>query len=119
MSDGTGSEQTDDRDREAGSEAAQDWSAVEGVANEEEAALVVGFLENQGIPARVMSRAFHLTPTSDDNLSLIDVAVPSHRAEEAIAALSKREQEFDDAPEGEEELLPGDGPVEPDAPAGT
>ena len=34
----------------------QDWSAVASVGTESEATLIVGFLENNGIPARTLAK---------------------------------------------------------------
>jgi len=70
------------------------WTAVETVANETEAAILAGFLESEGIPARVVDRSFHLTPTPEDSdLSPIAVAVPKDRLAEAIKVLGARETE--------------------------
>ena len=70
----------------------QDWVAVKGVPNETEAAILAGFLDSEGIPARVVDRSFHMTPTVEDNdLSPIAVAVPKDRLAEAEALLATRE----------------------------
>src|SRR5512139_3506205 len=78
------------------------WTAVETVANETEAALLAGFLESEGIPARVVDRSFHLTPTPEDSdLSPIAVAVPNDRLPEALQVLGARETESS-GPEADE-----------------
>src|SRR5260221_609250 len=92
----------------------QSWSAVEGVANESEATLIVGFLKGHDIPARVVDRSFHQTPTGDDELSSIAVAVPTDRLEEARAALERRDLEFESSPEGSETVLTDEGPADID-----
>ena len=93
-------------------EAGVAWSALEGVANESEAALIVGFLQGHGIPARVFDRSFHQTPTSGEDLSSIEVAVPETRLEEARQALALRESAFRASPEGSDTLLTDDGLTE-------
>ena len=74
------------------------WVGVAPAANESEAALVAGFLESRGIPARVVDRSFHQTPTESEDLSPIEVGVPASRAEEARAELAKRERAFEKDP---------------------
>lgn len=76
------------------------WEGVTAAANESEAALIAGFLESRGIPARVVDRSFHLTPTESEDLSGVEVGVPVARVAEAKAELARREKEYDDAPEG-------------------
>jgi hypothetical protein len=96
-----------------------DWVVVESVGSEAEAALVAGFLESEGIPARVVDRSFHLTPTpEDEDLSPIGVAVPGERLREAEQALARRESAFPNARKDAEAVLTDEGPthVDPDAP---
>ena len=94
----------------------ESWSGVEAVANESEAAILVGFLQNHDIPARVMDKSFHQTPTTDEDLTAIEVAVPTRRLEEARKALLARDEAFENSPEGAETLLTDDGlkTVDPD-----
>ncbi len=97
------------------------WVAVEGVADGTEAALLAGFLQSEGIPARVVDRSFHLAPTpEDDELSPIAVAVPEDRLAEAEQLLDRREAEFSKAAEDTDAVLTDEGPahVDPDAPSG-
>ncbi len=90
------------------------WSALEGVANESEGALVVGFLEEHGIPARVVDRSFHQTPTGDEELTPIAVTVPTVRLADAKAVLAKREKDFSGSREGDSSLLTDEGLEEVD-----
>jgi hypothetical protein len=99
----------------------QDWVAVKAVPNETEAALLAGFLDSEGIPARVVDRSFHMTPTVEDNeLSPIAVAVRRDRLAEAEALLASRESGFPAAEADEEALLTDEGPahVDPEGPEG-
>lgn len=99
----------------------QGWVAVREVPNETEAALLAGFLESEGIPARVVDRSFHMTPTVEDNeLSPIAVAVRRDRVDEAVALLASRESGFPAAGADEEALLTDEGPahVDPEEPGG-
>src|SRR5574340_315194 len=93
----------------------QDWSAVASVGTESEAALIVGFLESRGIPARVLDRSFSQNPVpADEDLASMEVAVPSDRFEEAAGALAKRDEDFASATEGEATLMTDEGPAEID-----
>jgi hypothetical protein len=76
------------------------WEGVAAAANESEAALIAGFLESRGIPARVVDRSFHLTPTENEDLTEIEVGVPASRVVEARAELARREKAWEEAPPG-------------------
>jgi hypothetical protein len=76
------------------------WEGITSAANESEAALIAGFLESRGIPARVVDRSFHLTPTESEDLSGVEVGVPASRVTEARAELARREKAYDAAPPG-------------------
>ena len=108
---------TDRSDSPAASppEPSEGWKGIQEVANASEAALIAGFLESSGIPARVVDRSFHQTPTSDEELTGIEIAVPVERAEEARQALAGRETAFASSPEGEDRLLTNEGLKEIDS----
>ncbi|MGZ6970252.1 MAG: hypothetical protein ACXVID_01150 [Thermoanaerobaculia bacterium] len=86
------------------------WVGVAPAANESEAALVAGFLESRGIPARVVDRSFHQAPTESEDLSPIEVGVPASRAEEARAELANRERAFEKDPGSASDLQTDEGP---------
>lgn len=94
-----------------------DWKAVQEVSSPSEAALVAGCLETAGIPARVVDKSFHQTPTSGEELSGIFIAVPVEREQEAIAVLAARETAFAASPAGDERLLTEEGLAEIDTEA--
>lgn len=85
------------------------WNPVENAANEAEAAMIVGFLQNHDIPARVIDKSFHLTPTTGEDLSPIEIWVPTARLEEAERVLKGREAAFKGTPEGGETVLTDEG----------
>ena len=88
---------------------AEDWVIVKVVGTEEEATVVVGFLENCGIPAEVESLHASEFPTEIGDLSDVRIRVPAERADEAKALLNERE----DVATGEDGALAGaplDGP---------
>lgn len=67
------------------------WEIVKVVGSEEEATVVVGFLNNCGIPAEVESLHSSEFPTEVGALSNVRVRVPAERAQEATALLNQRE----------------------------
>ena len=69
---------------------AEEWAIVKDVGTDEEAMVVVGFLENNGIPAEVDSLQSSELPLGD-NIDSVRIRVPAERAEEAIALLNTRE----------------------------
>ena len=85
------------------------WEGVAAAANEAEAALIAGFLESRGIPARVVDRSFHLTPTENEDLTEIEVGVPASRVAEAREELERREKTW---AEGAPDADPADGEPE-------
>jgi hypothetical protein len=90
----------------------EDWEGITAAANESEAALIAGFLESRGIPARVVDRSFHQTPTENEDLTGIKIAVPAGRASEARAELARREKAWEKAPGGSDLITdeePSDG----------
>lgn len=89
-------------------EMGQEWAIVKDVGTDEEAMVVVGFLENNGIPAEVESLQSSELPLGD-NIDSVRVRVPAERAQEAIALLNTRE----DVVTGEDGALAG-APVDQD-----
>jgi hypothetical protein len=96
---------------------AEDWMIVKVVGSEEEATVVLGFLENSGIPAEVESLHSSEFPTEVGDLSNVRIRVPADRADEASALLNSRE----DVATGEDGSMAGapldessgEGPGEP------
>ena len=70
---------------------AEDWVIVKVVGSEEEASVVMGFLENCGIDSEVESLYASEFPAHVGGLSEVRVRVPADRAEEAKVLLNERE----------------------------
>ncbi len=70
---------------------AEDWVIVKVVGSEEEASVVMGFLENCGIDSEVESLHSSEFPADVGALSETRVRVPADRAQEAAALLNERE----------------------------
>lgn len=91
---------------------AEEWAIVKDVGTDEEAMVIVGFLENNGIPAEVDSLQSSELPLGD-SIDSVRVRVPAERAEEATALLNTRE----DVATGEDGALAG-APVDEGAEPG-
>lgn len=78
-----------------------DWEIVETVGTEEEAMLVAGFLEAEGIPSRIESLLFHQEPTTFGALSEVRVLVSSEDLERAGSLLAQRDTDTPELAEGE------------------
>lgn len=89
-------EGTDGRDERA--QDGGEWGVVRIVGTEEEATLIVGFLEGSGIPAEVESLVFHQEPVTFGHLGEARVRVPADRLDEARRLLDEKDAE---APGGE------------------
>ena len=89
---------------------AEEWEIVKIAGSEEEATVVVGFLESSGIEAEAESLFASEFPTDNiGELATVNIRVPPDRAEEARTLLTQRE----DVATGEEgemagEPLPGE-----------
>ncbi|HET9225266.1 MAG TPA: hypothetical protein VFR31_01250 [Thermoanaerobaculia bacterium] len=88
---------------------ADEWAIVKVVGTDEEAAVVVGFLENSGIPAEVESLQSSEIPLGD-KVDTVRVRVPAERAQEAVALLDTREN----VATGEDGVLAGAPVDEPE-----
>jgi hypothetical protein len=69
-----------------------EWEVVRTLGTEEEAALIAGYLESQGVRVEIESLWFHLEPVNFGRLGEVRVKVPAAEAERARALL-------DDLPE--------------------
>jgi len=96
----------------------EEWEIVKIVGTEEEATIVVGFLQSSGIESEVESLRASEFPADIGELANVNIRVPAERAGEARALLNQRE----DVATGDEgvmagEPLPGE-PADPEPTAG-
>ena len=83
---------------------AQDWEILEIVGTEEDAELIAGFLQSQGMPCQVESAHSHEFPVNVTALGNVRIEVPAGRAEEARQLIADRVPlAADEATEGTEE----------------
>ena len=84
----------------------EDWEIVETVGTEEEASLIAGFLEAEGIPATVESLLFHQEPVNFGTLGEVRVRVRKEDLERAVELLEAREEAPVEPAEESEETPP-------------
>ena len=75
--------------------AEESWTQVALLADDVEADLVRGFLESEGIEARIDNRKFHMEPVNVGDLTGVKVLVHEDDAARARELLETREREFD------------------------
>jgi formate dehydrogenase assembly factor FdhD len=71
--------------------AMDNWEIVETVGTEEEASLVAGFLEAEGIASQVESLLFHQEPATFGGLSEVRILVHANDVERARQLIAERE----------------------------
>lgn len=71
------------------------WEIVAVVGTDEEAALIAGYLQAQGLAAEVESLVFHQEPATFGRLGEARVQVPAEEAGEARRLLAERESDPD------------------------
>ncbi|NOZ94859.1 MAG: DUF2007 domain-containing protein [Acidobacteria bacterium] len=89
---------------------ATDWETVEEVTDRATAAIIEGFLLEEGFPVRILDRSDTEFALSVGELAQIEVQVPVADLERALAILAERDEAFaverqaseePEAPEGE------------------
>lgn len=84
---------------------ATDWVTVEEVGDDATAAIIEGFLLEEGFPVRVLAHRDRELVTTLGELSSIEVQVPVADLERALAMLAERDTETPD----EDVLTEGEG----------
>ncbi|MGE5276243.1 MAG: DUF2007 domain-containing protein [Acidobacteriota bacterium] len=73
----------------------EEWVEVAGVGQDEEAELIAGFLESEGIPCEVEGPSMTPFPEDLGAFGTSRVMVPPERAEEAREVIARRQREFE------------------------
>lgn len=87
------------------------WVEIASTGTEDEAQLLKGFLEAEGIPAQVESLKFDQAPINFGNMGDIRVYVASEDEARAQELLRKREQEYEGLDDDDETLVTDEGPA--------
>ena len=85
------------------------WVEIASVGNEEEAKLLQGFLETEGIPAQIEDVKFDMMPATFGQMGEIRIYVPSEEEQRALEILKTREAEYDRLDDDDETLVTDDG----------
>ena len=87
------------------------WIEIASTGTEDEATLLAGFLDAEGIPAQVEDVKFNMEPINFGAMGEIRVYVPGEHEQRAQELLRAREQEYEQLDDDEETLITDDGPA--------
>jgi formate dehydrogenase assembly factor FdhD len=87
------------------------WVEITSTGTDDEARLVQGFLEAEGIPAQVENVKFSMEPINFGTMGDIRVYVAAEDEQRAQELLRKRNQEYDRLDDDEETLVTDEGPA--------
>ena len=90
------------------------WVEITSVGTDDEAQLLKGFLEAEGVPAQVENVKFHMEPINFGTMGDIRVYVSAEDEARAVQLLKQREQEYDQLDDDEDTLVTDEGPAEID-----
>jgi putative signal transducing protein len=87
------------------------WVEIASVGTEEEAKLLQGFLDAEGIPAQIENLQFRMEPTNFGLMGDIRVYVESEDEARAVTLLRERDRAYDNLDDDEETLVTDEGPA--------
>jgi Putative prokaryotic signal transducing protein len=90
------------------------WVEIANTANSDEAELIQGFLEAEGIESQVEHAEAHMLPTNVGQLGDVRVYVPAADTDRARALLQERDQEFEKLKDDDDTVVTDDGVAELD-----
>ena len=93
------------------------WVEIASVGTEDEAKLLAGFLESEGIPAQIENVKFSMEPINFGTMGDIRIYVGSEDEARAQQMLQQREREYDRLDDDDDTLVTDEGPaeIEPDS----
>ncbi|MGA7615316.1 MAG: hypothetical protein WBX15_09050 [Thermoanaerobaculia bacterium] len=86
------------------------WVEIASVGTGEEAKLICGFLEAEGIRAEIESVKFNMEPVNFGRMGEIRVYVPAESEEAAVNLLDERQTEYDHL-KNDDSIVTDDGPA--------
>ena len=90
------------------------WVEIASTGTQDEAALLQGFLEAEGIAAQVENVKFTMEPINFGTMGDIRVYVAKEDEQRALELLRQREKEYDKLDDDAETLVTDEGPAEID-----
>jgi hypothetical protein len=85
------------------------WVEITSVGTDDEARLVKGFLEAEGVPAQIENVKFTMEPINFGAMGDIRIYVRSEDEQNAVELLRKRNAEYDRLDDDDETLVTDDG----------
>lgn len=90
------------------------WVEIASTGTDDEARLLQGFLEGEGIPAQIENVKFSMEPINFGTMGDIRVYVGAEDEQRAQELLRRREEEYARLDDDEETLVTDDGPADID-----
>ena len=87
------------------------WVEIASTGTDDEAKLITGFLEAEGIPAQIESLEFSMAPTNFGNMGDIRVYVPSDHETRAQDILRQREEQYQRIEDDDDTVVTDEGPA--------
>jgi hypothetical protein len=87
------------------------WVEIASTGAEDEASLLKGFLEAEGIPAQIENVKFNLEPINFGTMGDIRIYVPAEEEQRAVELLRSRERQAEQLDDDDETLVTEDGPA--------
>ena len=87
---------------------------IASVGTEDEASLLKGFLEAEGIPAQIEDLKFHMEPINFGAMGDIRIYVSSEDEQRAVQLLRNRNAEYDKLDDDDETLVTDEGQADID-----
>ncbi|HEY3057304.1 MAG TPA: DUF2007 domain-containing protein [Thermoanaerobaculia bacterium] len=87
------------------------WVEITSTGTEEEARLLQGFLEAEGVPAQVENVKFTMEPINFGAMGDIRVYVAAEDEERALQLVRHRQQQYEKLDDDEETLVTDEGPA--------
>jgi putative signal transducing protein len=90
------------------------WVEIASAGTEDEARLLQGFLDAEGIPAQVENVKFSMEPINFGKMGDIRIYVGAENEERAQQLLRERERQYEQLDDDEDTLVTDEGPAEID-----
>jgi len=81
------------------------WVEIASTGTEDEAKLLQGFLEAEGIPAQIEDVKFHMEPINFGTMGEIRIYVPGEEEQHALELLRAREREYEQHIDDDDDTL--------------
>ena len=87
------------------------WVEITSVGTDDEARLLKGFLEAEGVPAQIENVKFSMEPINFGTMGDIRIYVSSEDEQRAVELLRKRNADYDKLDDDDETLVTDEGPA--------